>query len=179
MSTHLEAQSHAAAFCIQHRWKTGEFLPQTTSNLSKKYKCHLITTHDIWGEERPTYIREKCPTAEPASLACSTGPVMTDGNIPFLGFHQRHPVVGNRREPEAPRSLCDHLLAEDGAASRDQSSGTIPRSASHGASARAWPTCRNPMFRKPFSCLYKQFDHNSPIPGSEASFKCWSVEAHN
>lgn len=157
--------------------KKREFLPQTTSNLSIRHKYPLIATHGVRGGEPPVCITEVHPLA--ASLARSTGPVMTGRDNFFSGPHQNHPVVGNRRKPEAARTASDGSLAEDGAVPREQSSGSVPRSAARGASSRAWPARRNLMFRKPFSCPYKQFDHNSPIPGSEASFKCWSVEAHN
>ena len=128
---------------------------------------------------RTSCLREVHPLVVLASLARSAGWVTTHRDILFSGLHQSHPVVGNGRKLEASRSVCDRSPAEDRVARQKQSSGVIPRSAACGASSRAWPARRNPMFRKQFSCPYKHFDHNSPIPGSKASFKCWSVEAHN
>lgn len=146
--------------------KNGEFLPQTTSNLRIRHKYPLTTTHGTWGGEPPVSAGELHPSAAPTSLSCSTSP-------------SKPPCCRKRRSQKASRRMCDHSLAEAGGALQEQSLGTILRSAPREASARAWPARRNPMFRMAFSCPYKQPNHNSPIPGSEASFKCWSVEAHN
>lgn len=129
VNTSLEAQSHTAAFCTKHRWKKGEFLPQTTSNLSVRCKYPLIATHGIRGGEPPVYIRAVHPLAAPALLVRSAPPVMTSRVIiPFLGPLQLPPCCRKQEEAGGIQSACDRLPAEDGELRRSS-----PRAQSPGA----------------------------------------------